>query len=75
MQSNSVQSTRIIRPHGYLTAVAIPVELAYLIAPYIAPLALLPVNCELATHNCKISDVNQPFRYNSCFRYKCELKN
>ena len=29
MQSNSVQSTRIIKPYSYLTAVAIQAELAY----------------------------------------------
>ena len=29
---------------------------------------------ELPTNNCKISDVNQPFRCNSCFKYKCELE-
>jgi len=29
---------------------------------------------ELATHNYKISDVNQPFRCNSYFKYKCELE-
>ena len=29
---------------------------------------------ELTTNNCKISDVNQPFRGNSCFKCKCELE-
>ena len=29
---------------------------------------------ELATHNYKISDVNQAFRCSSCFKYKCELE-
>jgi len=29
---------------------------------------------ELATHNCKTSDVNQQFRCNSCFKCKCELE-
>jgi len=29
---------------------------------------------ELANHNCKISDANQLFRCNSCFKYKCELE-
>ena len=31
-------------------------------------------DCELAAHNCKISDVNQLFRCNSCWKYKCELE-
>jgi hypothetical protein len=34
----------------------------------------LPRDCELATHNCKVSDVNQLIRCNSCFKYKCELE-
>jgi uncharacterized protein involved in tolerance to divalent cations len=29
---------------------------------------------ELAAHNCKISDVNQTLRCNSCFNYKYELE-
>jgi len=31
-------------------------------------------DCELATHNCKVSDVHQPSRCSSCFKYKCELE-
>jgi len=34
----------------------------------------LSSNYELATNNCKISDVNQLFRYNSCFKYKSEFE-
>jgi hypothetical protein len=31
-------------------------------------------DCELATYNCKVSDVKRPLRCNSLFKYKCELK-
>jgi len=31
-------------------------------------------DCDLATHNCKVSDVKQPPRCNSCFKNKCELE-
>ena len=34
----------------------------------------LSCDCELATHNCKVGDKNQPFKCNSCFKYKCELE-
>jgi len=34
----------------------------------------LSSDSELATKNCKIRDVNQPFRCNSCFKYKCEME-
>jgi hypothetical protein len=31
-------------------------------------------DCELSTHNCKVSDVKQPPSCSSCFKYKCELE-
>jgi len=31
-------------------------------------------DCKLATHNSKVSDVDQLFRCNSCFKYNCELE-
>jgi hypothetical protein len=34
----------------------------------------LSCDCVLAAYKCKVNDVNQQFRCNSCLKHKCELE-